>query len=211
MNKIIICFTIVALLSNHLFSQEDDDRTQFQFGIKAGINFANVYDEQGDDFTADGKIGFVGGVFMAIPIVSVIGFQPEVLFSQKGFKATGSLLGNNYGLTRTTDFIDIPLLLAVKPIEQLTILAGPQFSYLLKRKDVFENAVNSVEVIDEFDNDNIRKNIFGVAFGVNLNLDKIVLGARAAWDVSTNNGDGTSQTPQYKNAWLQATVGFRFL
>jgi len=211
MNKIIICFTIVTLLSNHLFSQDEDDRVQFQFGVKAGINFANVYDEQGDDFTADGKIGFVGGVFMAIPIVSAIGFQPEVLFSQKGFKATGSLLGNNYGLTRTTDFIDIPLLLAVKPIEQLTILAGPQFSYLLKRKDVFENAVNSVEVIDEFDNDNIRKNIFGVAFGVNLNLDKIVLGARAAWDVSTNNGDGTSQTPQYKNAWLQATVGFRFL
>ncbi|MBK9256718.1 MAG: PorT family protein [Saprospiraceae bacterium] len=210
MYKIILSLVVAAFLSVNLFAQ-DDDRTQFQFGIKAGINFANVYDEQGEDFRADGKIGFAGGVFMAIPLVSVLGFQPEILFSQKGFKATGSLLGNTYGLTRTTDYIDIPLLLAVKPIKELTILAGPQFSYLLKQKDVFENAVNSVEVINEFNNDNIRKNIFGLAFGVNLNLDKVVLGARAAWDVSTNNGDGTSQTPRYKNAWLQATVGFRFL
>lgn len=210
MKKLILAFTVVTLISNAAFSQ-DDDRTQFQLGIKAGINFANVYDEQGDDFRADGKIGFVGGIFMAVPIVSVLGIQPEILFSQKGFKATGSLLGNTYGLTRTTDFIDIPLYLSVKPIPALTVLAGPQFSYLLRRKDVFQNSVNTIEQTEVFSNDNIRKNIFGVALGLNLNLDKFVLGTRAAWDISTNNGDGTSQTPRYKNALLQATVGVRLL
>jgi hypothetical protein len=201
---------MLAFISNSVIAQ-DDDRAQFQIGIKAGTNFANVYDEQGDDFVADGKFGFAGGLFFTIPIVRVIGFQPEILFSQKGFKAKGSLLGSNYGLTRTTNFIDIPLYLTIKPLNQLTILAGPQFSYLMKRKDVVENAVNNVEIIQQFDNDNIRKNIFGVAAGFDVNLNKVILGTRAGWDLNTNNGDGTSQTPRYKNAWLQATLGIRLI
>ena len=200
---------MLAFISNSVIAQ-DDDRAQFQIGIKAGANYANVYDEQGSDFVADGKFGFAGGLFFTIPIVRVIGFQPEILFSQKGFKATGNLLGTNYGLTRTTNFIDIPLYLTIKPLNQLTILAGPQFSYLTRRKDVIENA-NNVEIIQEFDNDNIRKNIFGVAAGLDINLNKVSLGTRAGWDLSTNNGDGTSQTPRYKNAWLQATLGIRLI
>jgi hypothetical protein len=188
-----------------------DERKQFQFGIKAGTNFANVYDGEGQDFRAEGKFGFVGGVFMAIPVVSFLGFQPEVLYSQKGFKGEGTVLGSAYKLTRTTDYIDVPLFLSIKPAEALTILAGPQVSYLRRRKDVLENNVQNIEQVELFKNDNLRKNIFGVAIGVNLNIDKLVLGARAAWDLTTNNGDGSSQTPRYKNAWLQGTLGYRFL
>lgn len=210
MKNFIFLVVLLLVTGNEILAQ-DDNRTQFQFGIKAGANFANVYDQQGEAFRADGKLGFVGGVFIAIPIVSSIGIQPEVLFSQKGFKATGNLLGNNYGLTRTTNFIDVPLYLAVKPISSLTILAGPQFSYLMKRKDVYDNGITTVEQIHEFDNDNIRKNIFSLAAGIDVNLNKVVLGGRACWDLSTNNGDGTSFTPRYKNAWLQLTLGYRFL
>jgi hypothetical protein len=112
-------------------------------------------------------------------------------------------------LTRTTTFIDVPLFLAVKPVPAITLLAGPQFSYLLKRKDVFKSDEGSVEQIEEFKNDNIRKNILGVVAGFDVNLSPLVVGARAGWDLSTNNGDGTSQTPRYKNAWVQATLGLR--
>ena len=79
------------------------------------------------------------GVFLAIPIGTYIGIQPEVLFSQKGFKATGSILGEEYKFTRTTNYIDIPIYLALKPSPFLTIVAGPQFSYLMSRKDYFES------------------------------------------------------------------------
>jgi len=211
MKKIILLITVIAFMANYVVAQDNDSRSQFTFGIKAGGNFANVYDEQGEEFRADGKLGFAGGVFVTIPIGSLFGVQPEFLFSQKGFKATGSLLGSNYGLTRTTDFIDVPLFLTVKPLPVLTILAGPQFSYLMKRKDVFNSEAGSVEQIQEFKNDNIRKNIFSAALGFDVNLSPVVVGARAGWDLSTNNGDGSSQTPRYKNAWVQATLGYRFL
>ncbi len=211
MKRIILLIMVVAFMANYVIAQDGDSRSQFHIGIKAGGNFANVYDAQGEAFRADGKAGFVGGVFITVPLGSLFGIQPEFLFSQKGFKAEGSLLGTNYGLTRTTNFIDVPLYIAIKPISLITILAGPQFSYLMRRKDVFDSAAGSAEQIQEFKNDNIRKNILGAAVGLDVNLHPLVLGARAGWDLSTNNGDGSSQTPRYKNAWIQATLGYRFL
>lgn len=211
MKKIILLITTVAFMANYVVAQSNDSRSSFHFGIKAGLNFANVYDEQGEAFRADGKTGFAGGFFMTIPLGEVFGVQPEVLFSQKGFKATGSLLGTNYGLTRTTNFIDVPLYFTVKPFPLLTILAGPQFSYLIRQKDEFNSELGSAEQIKEFENDNIRKNILGAALGLDVNFDPLVIGLRAGWDLSTNNGDGSSQTPRYKNGWVQLTLGYRFL
>jgi len=189
----------------------NDYRGDLMFGLKVGGNYSNVYDSQGEQFNADPKLGFAGGAFLTIPIGKFIGVQPEVLFSQKGFKATGSLLGSPYSFTRTTDFIDIPLFFAIKPTEFLTLLAGPQFSYLLKQKDVFTNTITSYSQEQEFSHDNVRKNIMGFVGGIDLTLTRMVIGARAAWDVQTNNGDGSSTTPRYKNAWYQLTFGYRFL
>ena len=209
MKHIIIIIIFTAFAIQNVKAQEDD-RAAFQIGIKAGANLANVYDTDGENFKAESKFGFVAGAFMSIPLGTTFGVQPEVLFSQKGFKGQGSLLGTSYNLTRTTNFIDVPIYFAIKPLSTLTLLVGPQFSFLTKQKDVFENAITSIEVEEEFKNENLRKNIFGVSLGVNLNISKIVLGARASWDLYNNHGDGTSTTPRYKNAWLQATLGFRF-
>ncbi|MEA5139113.1 porin family protein [Arcicella rigui] len=209
MKKITLLLAVMTVFTANIFAQETNQK--FNLGIKAGGNFSNIYDTQGDSFTADGKLGFAGGVFMSIPIIKFIGIQPEVLFSQKGFKGKGVLLGSSYDLTRTTSYIDIPILLAIKPINMLTILAGPQFSFLLKEKNVFQNSLASVEQEEVFKNDNVRKNIMGFTGGLDLNFQSITLGLRANYDYQTNNGDGTSSTPRYKNAWYQATIGFRFL
>ncbi len=211
MKTILLMIIAVGFLAIHLKAQDVDNRSSFNFGVKAGGNYANVYDERGDEFRADGKFGFVAGVFASIPLGNMFGLQPEILFSQKGFKATGSILGTNYGLTRTKNFIDIPLFITVKPIPQLTVLAGPQVSYLLRQKDDFRSDAGTIEIIEEFENDNVRKNILGAVAGIDVNVDPLVIGMRAGWDFYTNNGDGSGQTPRYKNAWVQATLGFRLL
>ena len=63
------------------------------------------------------------GAFLSLPVGKLIEIQPEVIYSEKGFKATGAFLGSNYSATRTTTYIDVPILLAIKPISYLTILA----------------------------------------------------------------------------------------
>lgn len=210
MKKIILIIGAVTTMANFSSAQETDLRERLLFGLKAGVNYSNVYDSQGEEFQADPKLGVAAGAFVAIPIGKYLGIQPEVLYSQKGFKATGRILGGTYEFTRTTNFIDIPLLVSFKPSEFLTLLAGPQYSYLIKQSDVFANASTSILQEQEFENDNIRKNILCLTGGVDLTLKHIVLGARVGWDIQNNNGDGTSTTPRYKNVWYQATVGYRF-
>lgn len=211
MKNLILIVAAITIFNNGVAQDNETDfREKFTFGLKAGLNYSNVYDSQGEDFSADPKFGLAAGIFIAIPIGKYLGIHPEALISQKGFRATGRILGNTYKFTRTTTYLDVPLFFALKPSEFITILAGPQYSYLLKQSDVFANASTSIEQETEFVNDNIRKNTLGLAVGVDINLKHIVLGARAGWDVMNNNGDGTSTTPRYKNAWYQATIGYRF-
>lgn len=204
---ILVSFTSVGLAQEG--SNETDNREKFQVGLKAGLNYSNVYDAKGEEFNADAKFGFAGGAFMNIPFGKYFGIQPGVLISQKGFKADGIILGGKYNFTRTTTYLDVPLLFELKPSEFISIVAGPQYSYLVNQRDVFENATTSIAQEQEFVNDNIRKNIFGVVGGFDFNIRHITMGARVSWDVQNNNGDGTSNTPRYKNVWFQGTFGYK--
>lgn len=187
----------------------DERRDKLEFGVKAGANISNVWDARNDEFTADSKAGLAAGVFLGIPIGQILGVQPEILFSQKGFQASGSILSMPYSFKRTTSFIDIPLQLQIKPTNFLTLLMGPQFSYLIKKTDEYTFNDNSTELEQEFENDNIRKNILGFVAGADAIYKNFVLSGRVGWDFQNNNGDGTSLTPRYKNQWLQFTVGFK--
>lgn len=186
-----------------------DSRQELKFGLKAGINFANVYDEQNQDYVADGKIGIAAGGFLSVPIGKFIGFQPEVMYSQKGFKASGTLLGTNYDFERTSSFIDIPLQLQIKPLQQLTFLVGPQFSYLLDTKNDFNGSTSTTQEA-AINSENYKKNIFGFVVGADVNLENIVISGRAGWDISKSDSDGNSTTPRYKNQVIQLTLGYRF-
>lgn len=189
---------------------DTDTRSNIVLGAKLGANYSNVYDSEGQDFVADAKLGFVAGGFVTIPLGKLFAIQPEVLYSQKGFKGSGTLLGSPYSYIRTTDYLDIPLFVAVRPSEYISILAGPQFSFLMSEKNEFTSATINTTQEQAFNNDNIRKNTLCLIGGVDVNLSKLVIGARAGWDLKTNNGDGTSDTPRYKNMWYQLTLGYKF-
>lgn len=202
-------FVFTTVGANAQIDLSTDNREEFEFGIKAGVNVSNVWDSKGEDFQADARIGLATGVYFAIPIGKYIGFQPEVLLSQKGLQGSGTLLGFPYSFSRTTTYLDVPLLLQIKPAPFMTIVAGPTFSYLFKQKDVYTFGSNSAEQEQEFENDEIRKNTLGSTVGLDFYIASVVLSARAGWDFQNNLGDGTSTAPRYKNRWLQFTVGFK--
>ncbi len=214
-------FTIAAFIALSFSGSTQDkyfdfnnDRTDYRerlmFGPKIGLNLSNVYDSKGEQFNADPKIGLAIGGFVAIPLGKYIGIQPELLISQKGFKAKGILLLSSYQLKRTTTYIDVPILFAFKPSEFITLFAGPQYSYLIKQKDVYATGTTTIQQQTAFENDNLRKSTLCVILGADMTLKRTVLGARAGWDIQNNNGNGTSSIPRYKNAWYQLTIGYRF-
>ncbi|MCW3072501.1 MAG: hypothetical protein JWO44_2391 [Bacteroidetes bacterium] len=187
-----------------------DSRDRLHFGLKAGINNSNVYNERGEQFKAEPKYGFAGGAFFSVPVGKYLGVQPAALISQKGFHATGTLTGNPYDLSRTTTYLDVPLMIEFKPLTVLTIVGGPQYSYLFNQTDILKGGDNTAIQEQEFRNDNIRKNILSAAVGLDINISRFVFSGRYNFDLQQNNGDGTSNTPTYKNVWLQGTVGIRF-
>jgi hypothetical protein len=205
MKKMILMIAIGCFITTHSYAQNE-----FQFGIKVGTNLSSVFDSEGESFTSDSKFGLAAGTFFSLPIGQFLGVQPEILFSQKGYKAKGSLLGSTYEITHTTNYIDIPILFAIKPVPGLTLLAGPQYSYLISQKNTFENGQTTIAQEEEFNNENLRKNTLCFTGGLDFNMDPAVLSIRTGWDLYKNNGDGTTSTPRYKNVWYQVTLGIRF-
>jgi hypothetical protein len=214
MKKIGILFLVLSLSSGYAQDQTEkqkqtkDSRNRPHLGVKFGTNLSNVYDEQGT-FSPESKYGFVAGGFLNVPVGKYIGIHPEVLYSQKGFKASGTYLGTDYNLIRTTSYIDVPLTLALKPLRQITFMAGPNYSYLIQQTDIFEKGVNSSVRAEDFKNDDIRTNILGAIIGADINIWNLVLSARYGFDVMSNYKNTDSQTPRYKNVWIQGTIGFR--
>jgi|ERR1700757_441988 len=204
-STLFICLGTIGMAQTTI----DDERTKLIIGAKAGGNLSDVYDSRGENFKANPKLGFAGGGFIGIPFGKYVGFQPEVLFSQKGYQSTGTMLGGTYTDTRTTSYLDIPLQIQFKPAEFITFLGGVQYSYLLHQKDVFVFGANSTAQDQQFKNDNVRKNIFGAVFGIDINVDHFILSGKGCWDLQNNVGNGSSYTPRYKNIWFQITVGFR--
>jgi len=209
MKKIIFIIVIITFVVNILSAQDNstDIRDNLQFGLKAGANFSNVYDSKNQEFNSDFKVGFAAGAFLAIPIGKYIGLQPELLFSQKGYKSKGTFLTMGYEFTHTANYIDVPILFALKPSANVTLLAGPQYSFLVKQKDVFKSGSFTVDQEQTFQND---RSVLCFLGGIDFNLNLFVFSARAGWDLQNNNGDGTSTNPRYKNVWYQATIGFKF-
>lgn len=210
MKKSFIIASIFIVTSGITVHAQDTPRESFTFGLKAGVNYSNVWDEKGQDFQADGKLGFAGGIFMGIPIGELFGFQPELMISQKGMQSSGTLLGTPYSNTRTTTYLDVPLQLQIKPADFVTFVVGPQYSYLIHEKNVFTFGANSIEQEQEFENDNVRKNVLGFVAGLDVIVTHFVVSGRVSWDLMNNNGDGSSTTPRYKNQLVQLTLGYKF-
>ena len=204
--KTIQKIVLIALMASPFMATAQDDtdiRERFTFGLKVGTNYSNVYDSEGEEFDADAKFGFVGGAFVAIPIGKLIGIQPEILYSQKGFQASGRILDGYYEVERTTNYIDVPVFFVIKPMEFVSIMAGPQFSYLISQKDVFSNGVTSIEQEQEFENDDIRKNTLCFVGGIDLTMKHFVVGGRGGWNYSTTMATEHPPRPVIK------TFGFR--
>lgn len=201
----------VALFSAQSITAQDvtnssaydmDGREELKVGIKAGMNYSNVYSESGDEFVADGKAGFAGGVFVSIPLSKLVGIQPELMYSQKGFK--GDVAGVDY--KATFNYLDLPIHLQIKPTENISILAGPQFSYLLSSDYELGNFTASS---DELEDDNNRATL-GLSAGIDFTIQNFLISARGSWDLSEVNKDNSTSDINYKNQVLQVTLGYRF-
>jgi hypothetical protein len=101
---------------------------QTKFGVKAG---ANIPDLSGDDVSDDikNKVGFYVGGFVAITVSETFSVQPELLWSNKGYKYEE--LGGD--ITTTFNYINIPVLIQYHA-KGFYAETGPQIGILINAK-----------------------------------------------------------------------------
>lgn len=178
--------------------------------VKGGVNFSNIIKSGDKDFSTEFKPGFHAGLGIDIPVIMGFSFAPEVLFSQKGYKTTGtSIIGGNNEYTVTTNFIDVPILAKFKATG-FNIHLGPQVSFLTSTTETFKQGSDAFRKTVKEDNANLRKSIIGGVVGIGLDVSsKLSLTGRYALDFQKNNEDGSTETPVYKNQVIQVGLGIK--
>src|SRR5688500_20922 len=103
---------------------------QTTFGVKAGLNLANLSISDADDtFEPENRTGLVAGVFVTARGGGIFAFQPEFLVSMQGAKFTD---GSDSGPAKI-DYFQVPLLARVGP-SKVGFVGGPSIGYGTRAK-----------------------------------------------------------------------------
>lgn len=186
MKKIIISALMVLAIKG-AFAQTT------HFGIKGGVNFANIKDEAAGT-TADNKTGFNVGGLAHIHVSRHFAVQPEIVYSTQGAEySNGAKLKLNY--------INVPVLAQYMFADGFRLQTGPQLGILTTSH---YKAGNSESDIDNLSNVDVAWS-FGASYVGHSGLGIDARYNLGLTDVSKSN------TTDLKNRVWQVGLFYQFM
>jgi len=150
-----------------------------QFGIKAGVNFANV--TNASDINSGSESGFMAGIFLAPPSTGVMGFRTELIFSRQGYSYKTN---TNTGVVNL-DYILLPQLMQINITKFFSIQLGAQMAFLINAKADSSTSSGGSSPYGEI-MDFYNKFDYGFAGGIEIHPFKgLLVGAR--YNISLGN------------------------
>jgi len=188
-----------------------------QFGLKAGLNFANV--TKASSINNSSQSGFHVGILIAPSSKKIIGSRTELVYSRQGYSyKTGTSTGNV-----NLDYIVLPQYMAINITKYLQIQLGAHMAYLVNAKVDSTNSMStgnpSVDAIMKY------YNRFDYGFGGGVEIHPVaglLIGVRLNISLSSlyknmetlPSGPGTPPsfvpTVDVKNNLLQLSAGWIF-
>lgn len=215
MKKFFVIFSTLLLIS--LMASEA--QALVTFGVKGGLNFSNMSFSPSTDIFTNQKYlkNFSGGLFMTINL-GPIGFQPEVLYSRRGFEFSGTdPISGPYQLQILLDYLEIPLLVRLNIIPlgpiKAYVFGGPSYGYLQKAKfkETSQNSPTTEDIKSDFKSSSLAA-VGGLGLDLKIPmLFKITLDARYHYGLS-NIIQPTSDLGTYKikNKGFSIMLGLGF-
>jgi hypothetical protein len=182
-----------------------------QFGVKTGVNFANV--TGASSINSSNQTGFMIGAYVAPPSTGLMGFKTELIYSKQGYNYQTSTNTGNVNL----DYILMPQLMCINLTKFVQLQFGAQMAFLINANVDSSNSTNagsSSEAMDLY-----NKFDYGYAIGGEVHPVKgLVLGARYnvslgdMYKTQTYPGAMPSFIPKVdaKNNVVQLFVGWTF-
>lgn len=188
-----------------------------QFGVKAGLNFANV--TKVSSINNSSRTGFHAAVFLAPVSKSIISSRTELIFSRQGYNYKTNTNTGDVNL----DYIMLPQYMCINITKYFQIQLGAQMSYLINAKvDSGAKTTNSndptadiMDLYNRFD--------FGFGGGIEIHpVGGLIIGARLNISLGNLYKDPESyatsgSTPadfipdvNVKNNLFQMYLGWRF-
>lgn len=183
-----------------------------QFGLKAGLNFANVTKVSSIDNSS--QSGFHGGIIIAPPSKGLMGYRTEILFSRQGYNFKTSTNTGNVNL----DYILLPQLMTINITKFFQVQVGGQMAFLINATaDSSNNTGGSSNAYGEL-MDYYNKFDFGLGGGIEVHPIKgLLVGARLNISLTNlYNIPESGQVPSFiptvdvKNNLFQIFAGWRF-
>ena len=208
--KIFLLSAIIALMVNTTQAQ---DVPAPKFGIKGGINLANL--RSGDDVSDENlKVGLNLGLFAKMPITEGFAIQPEVLYSSQGSRINYNNFLMGKGEYRFNfNYVQVPVLAVINVGEYFNIHAGPYASFLTSAnvKDINNNG--TVESIKDYDVDDFNRVDYGLAGGVAFETKGFTIGARYNYgfkEIGKSGSVSGNATNDLKNNFGTVYLGITF-
>ena len=135
--KKLFCFLLALSIVAAAVQAQKDAGGGIQWGIKLGPNFSSWSGDDADPIGTEDKkmkFGLHGGVFVMIPITSMLYFQPELLYSGEGVKYEDS----EDKVTVSTGYLNLPLSLRLQTSSGFYVVFGPQLGFALSGKSKTE-------------------------------------------------------------------------
>ena len=188
-----------------------------QFGIKAGLNFANV--SKASSINNSSRSGFHVGLLIAPSSKKIFGSRTELLFSRQGYDYKN---GTNTG-TVDLDYIMLPQYFTINITKYFQIQLGGQMAYLLNAKvDSSNNNMSTGNA--QFDKIMSFYNRFDYGYGGGIEVHPVsglLIGARVNislgslykdFESSSSSGTQPSFVPKVdvKNNLFQIFAGWTF-
>lgn len=166
MKKSILSFVFLILITSVGYAQ-------VKVGAKLGgsLNALRTSDELDDvdDFDPndlfENRLNLQAGVFAQLKLADKFVFQPELLYKSKVQTMMDANEGGELGDKFKTSYLAIPVLVGFQPVENLSILLGPEVGLALSAE--FEAQGVSLDV-----KDNLESQLdLGLSLGVDYQLD----------------------------------------
>ncbi len=189
-----------------------------RFGVKAGANLSNLAGDLVNQDQYKNRWGFQGGVMLNFGLGDILSIQPEVLYSQKGFKYADQQVTSPIGTFRNTgsvryDYLDVPVLVRVRAAG-VFFEVGPQYSYLMNVSTDRTQTLNGNVVGNSGSGtsnlDNVRRNELGYVGGLGYQAENgVMLGVRysGAFTDFAKDGYSNNEFRNARNSTFQAYVG----
>ncbi|PUZ20123.1 Outer membrane protein beta-barrel domain-containing protein [Chitinophaga costaii] len=210
-----VLFTAITLFGLAVGAQAQDnvatdapvkkkEVAKIHYGIKVGLDMTSI---DGKGFSAATNVGFDAGVFFEYRLSKHWGLEGDLLYTRfqnrasnfKGYYNTTADLSTANNARVNLNYLSVPLLAQYKFTKVLSIVAGPQYSFL------FYDDEELIHYKGAFKKSNI-----GVLGGLQVTLNNWRFYGRYVYGLNNLNAAGVNENYKWNTSDIQVGIGVTF-